>query len=360
MDKYSDKTAASIWSDHHKYALWTKIETTVLRMVHGIDVVDTSVCPPLFAVKQAEEETGHEMGGFLLALEDRLPDDAKRWIHHGMTSSDVQDTAHSIMLMETRRYLEQRIQKIVNAVQSDRFKVQVQGYTHGQPASPTTITNRFLAAVDAMVLSDAPLPGMISGAVGTHPVVTPQQENAICRELGLSQLDYTTQVIPRREFTDEAYSWVRLTQACAQIATDVRLMSAFGDVSESAQRVGSSAMPHKVNPILSERICGLATLARHLHAALLDVETLWLDRDLHHSSVDRVVYPQLAELTAYVLNTTSLMLNRLGVHPRPLDPVASNSEGWTISATQLYDAPRSRTYAAVRDAVRSMGGWRDE
>ena len=362
IPRYSDPKIDEIWSDDHKYQLWARIELAHLQALDEnagrtqLEYGDGSrgpinykvEIPDARTVRTREGYTGHEMGAFLELLEENLDDPRHmRYLHYGLTSSNVIDTADAMRVNDTTANLCARYEVgLYDAIRNGKFEVEVQGYTHGQRAEPTTIAHRFKAAHVPFNGFEIPtLPASLAGAVG-RGLLAPKIQKDIASKLGMKLCMEVTQVLPRWRFSQALWLWMQFIHTCEQIAMDVRLMSAFGDVHEPAQKVGSTAMPHKTNPIRSERVCGLAKYARGMFAAALEAQSLWLDRDLTHSSVDRLVFPDLANLTAFMLSETVDLLDGLVVHPtEPQEGSAAELARWQ----DTFDEPRSISYKQIRE-----------
>jgi len=355
--RYADPTVAKIWSSGQRVQRWLLIERAHLRVLGWDASIKHYDTPIHYEVNAAEARTGHDVGAFLEVLEQRLVHpQAQRWLHYGLTSSDLVDTGNAMAANETTGYLATLAATLRKAFDTIPDGLVVQGRTHGQPAAATTVRGRWRPVEEGLFhnLPD-PLPAMFSGAVGQHCILSRRTEKEIADVLGMRAVDASTQVIPRSEFHRVLYRWLEWIQACEQIALDVRLMSAFGDCNEPRQGVGSTAMPHKVNPIRAEKICGLARVARGLFHAELEGAALWLDRDLSHSSVDRIAFEDLGHLAAHALSQTTTLLRTLEWHPQPLTPEADSAHRLAL-ATKSFDWPRSVAYRWVRDGVGADSG----
>lgn len=383
-DKYRTDEANAIWNPYEKYRRWFEVEKAVLGLhlrrlspaqLAASDHMDldellrnleTVAAPTPAEVAEAEKTTGHEMGAFLYVLSHNRwgSPSLRHWVHHGLTSSDVQDTVDQLRCVRTSMVVANCARQLYHELDGRAdLVVGVQGYTHGQPATPTVLLGRLLAHADPLRFVVRPAGfGMLSGATGTHPVISRDQEADLLWDLRrkwswpalLQPLPYTTQVIPRQYMYAHARMWVDVLEVCEQLALDVRTLAATGDVTLPAVAVGSSAMPHKVNPAGAEQICGLARLGRGLLGAMGEGKALWQDRDLTHSSVDRVALPGLAHLTTYAIHKTRSILAGLSV-PRDLhEPSRGRSEALLVALVETTGAQRSREelYRAVAEATR--------
>ena len=351
---YRDPRVDSYWTDEAKYATWYRVELAVLRHKHpdSVAYLDAKpayhAMPPVAEIRHREERLGHEMAAFLAALSDRLPSPAARWLHHGLTSSDTQDTALALTLQQVDRALWETFCRI------DLPNTPATGYTHGQLASPSNWRRRWRAARQA-VHPPAVYYGCLSGATGGYPALTPDDEYHILRTLGLRPA-VSLQVVPRSVLTTPSLRfWVDTMVACRQIAQDVRLGSAFGECSEPARLVGSSAMPGKVNPLEAERICSLSEMViAGCHQLEADTTRLWLERDLTNSAVEREQLPRLSSIAGYVLGRTRRLVE--GLDLRRWTHRASASREWAEALLVEYTECTVTTYPeAHRRVTDAMG-----
>jgi adenylosuccinate lyase len=272
--------------------------------------------------------TDHDVAAFVDVVQSRIGDPEASWVHYGLTSSDVVDTAQCATLVRAADLLVDAARRLVSALRAraeELIDVPVAGRTHGMQAEPTTFGAKFaLWALQAdrdlgrlERARRAVAVGKVSGAVGTYSNVDPSVEEHVCRALGLEPVP-ASQVIARDRHAEYLYACASAGATVEQIATEVRLLSRteVGEVEEpfgSAQK-GSSAMPHKRNPVLSERLCGLARLLRGYAVAGLEDVALWHERDISHSSVERVALPDASLLACYVLRKATALVSGLVVH----------------------------------------------
>src|SRR6185437_15962902 len=301
-------------------------------------------------VLEREKVTDHDVAAFVDVVQERIGAPAGSHIHYGLTSSDVVDTALCATLTKAADLLLTDLDAFVAALKTralELLRVPVTGRTHGMHAEPTTFGAKYaLWALQAdrdrrrmQAARDGIAVGKLSGAVGTYSNIDPAVEAHVCAALGLQPVP-ATQVIARDRHAE--YLW-----ACASIGATVELMcteirhlarSELGEAEEpfGAGQKGSSAMPHKRNPILSERLCGLARLLRgYLGAGLEDV-ALWHERDISHSSVERVALPDASLLTLYMLRKAAGLVSGLVVHAdRALANLTEGSRGLVFSQSVL-------------------------
>lgn len=326
--RYETSAMAAVWSDQARYGRWARIEAAVSRAlwpVHAARYDAREHWPTPEQVADKEAETGHDVEAFLRAWLENLsavaPDSA-RWLHRGLTSSDVVDTSNALAFQASLAVLCPKIDSLRmeleenSGLYADDLRL---GRTHGQHAEPTSFGHQIWGWRQHLdrawyALADA-TSGVarckLSGPMGTYAHhVTPAIEYDVARSLGLSTLEVgdCSQVIPRDLYATWARAMVGVVQACEQIATEIRHSSRpeVGELFEGYDDgyTGSSSMPHKQNPTRCERISGVSRLARgHAHAIEESV-VLWGDRDISHSSVERVALPGLCHLTDFVVQET--------------------------------------------------------
>ncbi len=362
IPRYAPPDMASLFSDTARFALWLEVELLATEAQAAVGVVpaeDAATCrakaptvDDVFVadVLEREKVTDHDVAAFVDVVQDRIGMPAGSFIHYGLTSSDVVDTALCTTLTRAADLLLSDLDAFIAALKAraiELMEVPVTGRTHGMHAEPTTFGAKFaLWALQAdrdrrrlRAAREAVAVGKLSGAVGTFSNIDPAVEEHVCAALGLTPVP-ATQVIARDRHAEYFY-------ACAAIGTTIELMcteirhlarSELGEAEEpfGAGQKGSSAMPHKRNPILSERLCGLARLLRgYLGAGLEDV-ALWHERDISHSSVERVALPDASELTCYMLRKATGLAANLVIHPeRALDNLTNGSFGLVFSQSVL-------------------------
>jgi adenylosuccinate lyase len=337
IERYTLPEMGRVWSEAHKYELWTRVETLVLQAHAAAGRVPESAVEPVRAapaptpteVAEIEAVTQHDVIAFLSAWADHTePRDAAAYVHFGMTSSDLLDTALALQLVESSDLLLERADRLVailrdhGLVHRDTVRV---GRTHGVHAEPDVWGHRVADFAFGMARSrdrlrrarDQVAVCKISGAVGTYSNIDPAVEREVAASLGLRPVDVATQVVLRDGIAEWVGSLAILATVCEAVALEVRhgqrtevreLEEPFG----TGQK-GSSAMPHKRNPILCERICGLARIVRAQVVPVLEGVPLWHERDISHSSVERVALPDAAIATDYLLHLTHRLVTGLRV-----------------------------------------------
>jgi adenylosuccinate lyase len=353
---------AALFSDEARFGLWLEVEllaTEAQARVGAVPADEAATCrikaptvDEVFVAEVLEREkvTDHDVAAFVDVVQARIGAPAGSYIHYGLTSSDVVDTALCATLTRAADLLLIDLDAFIDALRSralDLMDVPVTGRTHGMHAEPTTFGAKFaLWALQAdrdrrrlWGARDAIAVGKLSGAVGTYSNIEPSVEADVCAALGLTPVP-ATQVIARDRHAELFYACAAIGCTIELMCTEVRHLarSELGEAEEpfGAGQKGSSAMPHKRNPILSERLCGLARLLRgYLGAGLEDV-ALWHERDISHSSVERVALPDAVILTCYMLRKATGLATGLVVHPeRALDNLVNGSYGLVFSQSVL-------------------------
>jgi adenylosuccinate lyase len=395
IPRYSPQDVAELFSDEHRFDTMLEVELLAaeglaeLGVLPHIEVMKLRQRRPVIdaefvaAVDERELVTNHDTAAFVDVVQSRIGMPEGTWIHYGLTSSDVVDTAlcsnltqaMDIVITETTALRDALTRRAVASID-----IPITGRTHGQYAEPTTFGAKFALfalqvqrdVVRATHARTAIAVGKLSGAVGTFSNIDPAVEEYVCSRLGLVPVP-ATQVIARDRHAEVLYACASIGTAIEQFALEVRHLarSEVGEAEEpfTMGQKGSSSMPHKRNPVLSERLCGLARVLRgYLQAGLEDV-ALWHERDISHSSVERVVLPDALQLTVYMLRKATGLADGLVLHPeRALENLTTGSLGLVFSQsvlTALVDSGMIRddayrvVQAAARRAVDERVNFRD-
>lgn len=336
IGRYTTPKMASLWSDERRYALWRMVELRHLRFVNRVpaDVESEAAriaTPNPARVLEHEQRCHHEFEAFLRAWmsnSDAPSRELQRWLHFGMTSSDVQDTALAITLLDAHYLIKSALNRCHNALFPLRSMTNPQlARTHGQPAVVSlagskwahlaAMCHRWKTRIDYASLSLGR--AAISGPVGDFTAISRAESTTIIRSLGLAHDDCPTQIVARDGLAHWCATLAGIATWCEAVVTEIRLL-AHGDVGEvsehfAAGQVGSSAMAHKHNPIHSENLCGLARLARSNSDAIQLGQIQWHHRDLAHSAVERVALPDLACVVEFMLVRLTTLLQGLEFHP---------------------------------------------
>ncbi len=380
IPRYSLPEMAKIFSDEERFSLWTDIELEAVSGWANIGVVPEEVVKelkehrPLIdqdfiqAVENREAVTKHDVAAFVDVLQQRMGTQAASWIHYGLTSSDVVDTALSVSLVRAADLLIAASTELIKALKERALSfanLAMVGRTHGMHAEPITFGGKlalFCLQVgrDRQRLRNARemvRVGKLSGAVGTYSNIDPAVEEYVCRKLGLDPVP-ANQVISRDRHAEYLFACASSAATVELIATEIRHLqrSEVGEVAEpffSGQK-GSSAMPHKRNPVNSERLCGLARLVRgYLSTGLEDV-ALWHERDISHSSVERMILPDASMITYFILRQATQIIEGLEVYPERMAANLDASKGMIFSQSVLLELvekgiPRDEAYRIVQE-----------
>ena len=386
IERYSRPEMKKVWSEENKYEKWLEIEIAVCEAWADTGAIPRKVIPKIKMaknnLKRMEEilqQTHHDMTAFIGSVSESLGEES-RFIHMGLTSSDVMDTATSLLLLEASEILIQDI-KDLTAVLAQRaiehkYTVMI-GRTHGVHAEPTSFGLKLALWVEEMRrnlqrLTDARKiisVGKISGAVGTYATVTPEVETKACRKLGLDPSPISNQVLQRDRHAQFITTLAIIGGSLEKFATEIRALqkTEFREVEEpfSAGQTGSSAMPHKRNPELTERVCGLSRLIRGFSVTALENIALWHERDISHSSNERIILPDACLALDYILALFTSVMKRLQVFPHHMKKNLELTHGLVYSQRVMLaliakGLSRQKAYEIVqRNAMKAWKGNRN-
>ncbi|TNY36141.1 adenylosuccinate lyase [Thermomonospora catenispora] len=379
ISRYSLPEMAELWSDQTRYATWARVEVlaceaqALLGRVPESALADIRNAPVPSAerVAELERERDHEVLSFLAAFCEGMPADSARWVHLGMTSYDLVDTALGHTLARACDLLigaARRLRAVLVDRAVEHWETVCIGRTHGMHAEPTTFGHKlagFAFAIDRSIrrleaAREQVAVGTISGSVGTYALIDPFVEQHVCGALGLGVEPVPSQIVARDRHAQLLQAVATLGACIEQIATEVRLLSRseVREVEEprTVAYQGSSAMPHKRNPTTSERLSGLARLLRGYADTALEDVALWHERDLSHSSVERVVLPDALTIAHYQATAAADLVAGLQVFPGRMRAAISQSEGRVYSSAVLADllesgGDRERAYRMIQDAA---------
>ena len=337
IDRYTRPEMGKIWSEENKYRAWLKVELAVCEALaelgeippESYEVIREKADFSVPRIQEIEREVRHDVIAFLTSVGEFVGPDS-RYIHLGMTSSDVLDTALALQLKEAGELiladLDQLLAVLENKACQYRDCVMI-GRSHGIHAEPITFGLKLAIWFDevrrqrrrfVLALEDISV-GKISGAVGTFANIVPEVEERVCRRLGLSPAPASSQIVQRDRHAAFFTSLALLAGSIEKFAVEIRHLqrTEVGEAEEffHAGQKGSSAMPHKRNPILSENICGLARLVRSNSLAAMENMPLWHERDISHSSVERVIGPDSTILVDFILQRFIGLIDKLVVYP---------------------------------------------
>ena len=336
IDRYSRPQMKLVWSDESKYAKWLRVELAVCEAWTEAGVIPAEDMEKLRRATFNQElmddafrRTRHDVTAFLHSVTSTLGDEG-RWVHLGLTSSDVLDTALGLQMVEAADLLLKDMACLSQAVSCKALAYKdtpIMGRTHGVHAEPTTFglklalwwdelrrqEKRLCAARDSIAV------GKISGAVGTHATVPPKIEESVCHKLGLTAAPVSNQVVQRDRHAHFVTTLALIAASLEKFATEIRSLqrTEVREVEEpfGEGQTGSSSMPHKRNPELSERVCGLARLIRGHAVTALENVALWHERDISHSSAERLILPDSCLALDYILDLFTGVISGLRVYP---------------------------------------------
>ncbi len=337
IPRYTRPVMGSVWNDENRYRTWLKVEIAACEAQEKLGRIPKNVVNDIknkanFSAErilEIEAEVKHDVIAFLTNVAEYVGPNA-RFIHLGMTSSDLLDTSLALLVKEASAIIEEDILNLLNVLkrQAVAYKKTVCiGRSHGIHAEPTSFGLKFALWYDEMnrnlvrlrKATDAMSVGMISGAVGTFAFVDPRVEEHVCRQLGLKPASISTQVIQRDLHAEFINTLAFIGCSIEKMATEIRHLQRTEvlEVEEpfTKGQKGSSAMPHKRNPIGSENLSGLARLLRANALAAFENITLWHERDISHSSVERVIFPDSCILVDYALARLTKIMENLVVYP---------------------------------------------
>ncbi len=387
IERYTRPEMGKLWSDESRFQAWLEVELAVCEAWHSLGVIDADNMAQirqkagfdLARIYEIEEQTRHDVIAFLTAVEEKVGP-AGRYIHLGCTSSDIVDTANGLLLTRAGVMITSGFERLLAALKTLAFAHKgrlCMGRTHGIHAEPTSFglkfagfyaefsrhLARFQAAMEGVRV------GKISGAVGTYAMLSPELEKKTCDLLGLAVDPVSTQIIQRDRhahyFTSLALAAGGVERLCVELRHLQRTEVLEAEEGFAKGQKGSSAMPHKKNPISAENMTGLARLLRGNALAAMESMALWHERDISHSSVERVIMPDSTILMDYILHRLSALLENLRIIPENIERNLLGSYGLFFSQRVLLalletggeSLSRQEAYVLVqRCAMRSWEG----
>jgi adenylosuccinate lyase len=379
-----------IWTEENKYHCWLQVESAASSVLaeEGVipadaaEAITTKASFSVNRIQEIEAEVKHDVIAFTTAVAETLKDqglDAEsRWLHYGLTSNDVVDTAQALQVKEASEHIRKGLLALLDVLRRRAIEFKhtpTIGRTHGIHAEPTTfglkILNWYAEMQRNLVRFDAAAEdmrvGKLSGAVGTFGHLSPEHEVRICSRLGLKPAPVTTQVVQRDRHAAYISTLALIGSTLDKFAVEIRHLQRT-EVREaqeyfSEKQKGSSAMPHKKNPITSEQISGLARVLRGNAQAAFENVPLWHERDISHSSVERVIFPDSTILVDYLLAKTADLVDRLLVYPERMKKNLESTGGLIFSGQLLLDLAeagmlREDAYRLVQS--HAMHAWKED
>jgi adenylosuccinate lyase len=390
IDRYTRPAMGRIWTEENKYRCWLKVESAASAVLaeDGVipadasDAISNKASFSVDRIREIEAEVKHDVIAFTTAVAETLKnqglDGESRWLHYGLTSNDVVDTAQALQVKEASEHIRKGLLALLEVLKRRAIEFKhtpTIGRTHGIHAEPTTFglkilnwyaeMQRNLARFDAA--AEDMRVGKLSGAVGTFGHLSPEHEERICARLGLKPAPVTTQVIQRDRHAAYISTLALIGSTLDKFAVEIRHLQRT-EVREaqeyfSEKQKGSSAMPHKKNPITSEQISGLARVLRGNAQAAFENVPLWHERDISHSSVERVIFPDSTILVDYLLAKTTDLIDRLLVYPERMKKNLESTGGLIFSGQLLLDLAeagmlREDAYRLVQS--HAMRAWKED
>jgi adenylosuccinate lyase len=387
ITRYTRPDMGRVWSEENRFQKWLEVELAATETLSEAGIVPRDAAAKLrerarvdvARINEIEAKVRHDVIAFTIAVQESVGDtEAARWLHYGLTSNDVVDTAQALLVREASQLITKAIERFGEVLERRAWEFKDTpeiGRTHGIHAEPITfglkVANwyaenrrdaaRFETAAQQMAV------GKISGAVGTCTHLGPEIEQKICQRLGLATAPITSQVIERDRHAQYLSTLAIVAASLERVALEVRhlqrtevreLEEPFG-----GQQRGSSAMPHKRNPVSSEQICGLARVVRANSTASMENIALWHERDISHSSVERIILPDSTTLVDYMLHRTTEIVANMKVFPERMRRNLDATKGLVFSGQLLQDlvehgAPREDAYKWVQ--AHAMAAWESE
>jgi adenylosuccinate lyase len=383
IDRYARPAMKLVWSEDNKNDKWLQVELAVCEAWTEEGIIPQEDMVKLRGarydaarMKEVFERTRHDMTAFLQSVTAGLGEEG-RWLHMGLTSHDVQDTAQSLQLVQACDLLLEDIDRLVAAIKKraiEHKNTPMMGRTHGVHAEPTTFGLKLALWWDEMGRNRHRLEearksiavGKISGVVGTYATVPPQIEERVCAQFGISPAPVSNQVVQRDRHAQFVTTLAIIAASLEKFATEVRGLqrTEVREVEEpfGQGQTGSSAMPHKKNPELSERVCGLARLIRGHSVTALENVALWHERDISHSSAERLILPDSCMALDYILGIFTGVVDGLRVYPQRMWSNIELTKGLVFSQRVLIallesGLSREKSYEIVQ--VCAMRSWEE-
>jgi len=385
IPRYTTKEMGAVWTEENKFRKWLEVEKAVALVQADLGIIPGKAADDITKkskfeiskINEIEEKTNHDVIAFLTNVSSYIGE-SSRYLHYGLTSSDIGDSSLSLQILEAMEIIEKKIKRLLDILKSQSKKYShtvMVGRTHGIHAEPTTLGLKFCIYAFEMVRNLERLKqarenigyGKISGAVGTYANTSPEVEEKVCKILGLKPSPASTQILQR----DRHAQLISVLAICGatleKIALEIRNLQRT-DVNEAEEpfsegQKGSSAMPHKKNPIICERICGLARVLRSNSIAALENIALWHERDISHSSAERIIIPDSFILLDYMLEKSIFVIGGLNIIESNMKRNLMKYGGIIFSQRVLLELikkgmRREDAYALIQKAA--LNAWNDE
>ncbi len=385
IERYTRPEMGKIWTNENRYLAWLKVELAICDAwaklgripLEALENIRSKSSIDADRIEEIEERTRHDIIAFLSSLEEKVGPDS-RYIHLGCTSSDIVDTANALLVQEAGKLILEDLDKLLQSLKKKAFDYRgkmCMGRTHGVHAEPTSFglklagfyeefkrhKDRIAAALEEMAV------GKVSGAVGTYAFLSPELEKIALEELSLRPDPHSTQIIQRDRYAVFFTALAIMGGGIERLAVELRHLQRT-EVLEAEEgfrqgQKGSSAMPHKKNPISAENLCGISRILRGNALAAMENQPLWHERDISHSSVERIIMPDSTILADYALNRLNNIVENLRVHPEKMLENMDLSHGLYFSQrllTKLVDSGMVRQKAYEQVQKLAMQSWQEK
>jgi len=385
IERYSLSPMKELWSEEEKFKRWLEVEIAVVEAYEKFDIAPRGTAKRIKEkalinverIKEIEKTVDHDVIAFIKSVTENMGDEA-RYFHMGLTSSDVIDTAMGLILKKAARFIIGALENLMDSLKNLAIKykyIPIVGRTHGVHAEPTSFGLKVLSWYSEMLRNyerlkkaSAEISVMkISGAVGNYANISPKIEKIVSEILDLEVEKVSTQIVPRDRIANFLNVLALIGTAIERIALEIRLLQRtevleLQEPFKKGQR-GSSAMPHKKNPILCERLCGMARLLRSYSQAAMENIALWHERDISHSSVERVILPDSTNIIYYMLTKANYLIENLVVNTEKMRKNFEISHNLVFSQRimlKLIEKGLSREEAYLLIQRNAMKSWDEE
>lgn len=359
IKRYTLPKIGRVWTDRTKFNTWLKVELAVIKARCNLGIYDPKIINLIrpqarFRIRdiiKLDQQIEHDLEAFVEIVRQSLPHKLRRFIHDGLTSYDTEVPALALQFRQAGKILIEDLQELIDALRlraSEHMWTYCMGITHGQDAEPTTFGWRLCGYLDLIEQGKKNLLQALeqikmvkcSGAVGNWMTISPQEEQEVYRILGLRVRPAATQIVARDVFANFLSQLAIIGGGIEKIATDLRLLatSAYGEIQEPRKKKqkGSSAMPHKKNPILLERMCGMAIMLRGYAAMGQELIRTWLERDIAHSCVERIAFPDATIILDYMLQKMTRIISGMIINRKQMVRNINRSRGcWASEKVKL-------------------------
>ncbi len=356
ISRYKIVEIDRIWSDENKFKKWLEVELAVLSAREELGQIPTGTSKSLEGIevsaeriKEIEKKTRHDVVAFITAVGEKGTD-ATRFFHQGLTSSDIGDTAFSLQIKECSSIIKKDLEKVLESLKEKAIQnkgIPIMGRTHGIHGEPTSLGLKFLSWYSEMKrakerfekASNETEYGKISGAMGNFAHLDPEVEDLALKKLNLKPEPISTQIVPRDRYAEYIFAIVTIGSTIEHIAHEIRhhQRTEIRELEEPFKpgQKGSSAMPHKRNPILCERLSGMSRLLRSYLITAIENIILWNERDISHSSTERIYFPDTISLTVYMLRKLDFIIKDINIYKNNIEKNIWLTKGLVFSQKVL-------------------------